>query len=203
MGLTVSSSGGDFKHAPAGTHLARCIRIIDIGTQHGEYQGKPNVKHQIIMMWELPNELTDERKPFVASKFYTASLGEKANLRHDLEAWRGKAFTPTELMAFRLPALLSKLCMLSIVEKGEKTKVGSVMAIPKGMTAPASTTEPFYFDMDEWDNDKFESLSDGIKKIIMKSDEWSARSNSPPAQEDPPDDDMRPVDDDPDSDVPF
>jgi hypothetical protein len=201
MSLTVSAQGGDFKHAPAGTHLARCIRIIDIGTQHGEYQGKPNARHQIIMMWELPNELNDDSKPFVASRFYTASLGEKASLRKDLEAWRGRAFTSSELMAFKLPALLGKTCMLSIVEKEKGgTKVGSVMAVPKGMTAPAATNEPFYFDMDEWDQKRFDSFTDGIKALIQKSDEFKAKSAP---QEGPPDDDMRPVDDDPDSDVPF
>ena len=32
MGLTVSeNSGSSFKSAPAGTHVARCIRLIDIG----------------------------------------------------------------------------------------------------------------------------------------------------------------------------
>jgi hypothetical protein len=38
------TGGGDFEQAPAGTHMARCVRIIDIGTQFGEYQGKPNAR---------------------------------------------------------------------------------------------------------------------------------------------------------------
>jgi hypothetical protein len=200
MGLTVSSSGGDFKHAPAGTHVARCIRLIDIGTQHGEYQGTPNVRHQIIMMFELPNEMTDEGKPYVVSRFYTASLGKKATLRHDLEQWRGRAFNESELMAFKLPALLGKLCMLSIVEKdGGGTKIGGVMAAPKGTTATAAVNEPYYFDMDEWDQKRFDAFTDGIKNLIQKSDEYKARMApkkiADDLDDDPPFDDMPPADD--------
>ena len=44
--LWKDSGGGEFEQAPAGTHMAVCIRVIDIGTQDGEYQGKPNSKRQ-------------------------------------------------------------------------------------------------------------------------------------------------------------
>lgn len=177
MGLTVfESSGTTFKSAPAGTHVARCIRLIDIGTQHGEYQGKPTVRRQIIVMWELPDELMDDGKPYVASKFYTASLSEKATLRKDLEAWRGRAFTDQELAGFDTKAILGKPCMLSIVEKegGNGTKIGGVMALPKGVNVAPHTNEPFAFDIDEWDEQRFQSLSDGIKKLIQGSDEFQA-----------------------------
>ena len=35
-----TSSGGDFKPVPAGLHLARCYRIIDLGTQRSEFDGQ-------------------------------------------------------------------------------------------------------------------------------------------------------------------
>jgi hypothetical protein len=178
MGLTVSeNSGSTFKSAPAGTHVARCIRLIDIGTQHGEYQGKRTVRRQIIVMWELPNELMDgdEPKPFVCSKFYTASLSEKANLRKDLEAWRGRAFSNEELAGFDLKTILGKPCMLSIVEKdGGGTKVGGVMSLPKGMQVPPHTNEVWSFDIDDWNEERFSAMSDGIKKLIQGSDEFQS-----------------------------
>ncbi len=177
MGLTVSeSSGSTFKSAPAGTHLARCVRLIDIGTQHGEYQGKPTVRRQMIVMWELPQELMDDGKPFVASKFYTASLGEKASLRKDLEAWRGRAFSAEELAGFDMRTILGKVCMLSVVGKDNGgTKVGGVMAAPKGTQLPAAVNTPYSFDIDEWDENAFQGLSDGIKGLIQASDEYKAR----------------------------
>jgi hypothetical protein len=182
MALTVKENGGgDFKGAPAGSHMARCIRLIDIGTQHGEYQGKATARKQVIIVWELPNELMEDGKPYVASKFYTASLGEKANLRKDLEAWRGRAFSDEDLAGFDLRNILGKPCMLSIVAKDDastKTKVGGVMAAPKGTTLPVATNEVFAFDVDEWDQELFDKLSDGIKKLIQASDEYRARAVS-------------------------
>src|ERR1700685_4504260 len=96
--------GGDFEQPPIGTHMARCVRVIDIGTQRGEYQGKVNIRRQCIIAWELPTELMSEGdsagKPFIVSRFYTASLGKKANLRADLQNWRGREFTEEELSGF-------------------------------------------------------------------------------------------------------
>lgn len=181
MGLTVKENGGNFVSAPAGTHVARCIRLIDIGTQHGEYQGKPTARRQLIAMWELPNELTEDGKPFVASKFYTASLSEKATLRKDLEAWRGRAFSGEELTGFSLLNVLDKACLLSIVQKdGEGTKIGGVMALPKGAAVPIATNEVWSFDIDAWDEQRFQSMSDGIKKLIQGSDEFQANRGAPP-----------------------
>jgi hypothetical protein len=171
------TGGGDFQHAPVGTHAARCIRMIDLGTQEGEYQGKPNLRNQVLVMFELPNEMmdTDPPKPFIVSKFYTNSLGEKANLRKDLVTWRGRDFTPEELERFDLQAILGAPCLLSVVPKGngkEGVKIAGVMKLPKGQEIPPSVNPPSAFWLDEFDVEVFEGLSDGIKKIIQKSPEY-------------------------------
>lgn len=196
-------SGGSFKQAPAGTHVARAIKLIDIGTQHGEYQGEPTVRNQVIVQWELPNEMIDiggEEKPFIVSKFYTNSLNEKASLRADLEAWRSRAFTPEELAKFDLMAILGKPCMVTVVhnEKG-KAKVVSVSAVVKGMTCPPAfnTSEAFW--IDEWNDNAFQALPDGFRKLVIASDEYKAAFGNP---NDRPD--MAPVKAaDPDDDIPF
>lgn len=171
------NGGGDYEQPPVGTTVGRCVKIIDIGTQRGEYQGKATARRQNIIGWELPNELMTEGdyagKPFTVSKFYTASLGEKANLRKDLENWRGRAFTEQELQGFDAKNILGKACMLSLTanEKG-KVKVTGVMALPKGMTVPDQVSPTVFFSLDEFDPQVFESLSDGIKKMIMASPEY-------------------------------
>lgn len=135
------NGGGDFEQAPAGTHVARCIRLIDIGTQFGEFQGKPNALRKVVVTWELPNELMTEGdfagKPFLVNKWYTASLGEKANLRKDLVNWRGREFTDDELKGFEAKKILGTTCMLSLTpnDKG-KVRVTGVMKLPKGSEAP-------------------------------------------------------------------
>lgn len=176
------NGGGDFEQAPIGTHIARCVKIIDIGTQRGEYQGKVNIRRQCIVGWELPSELMTEGefagKPFVVSRFYTASLGEKANLRKDLENWRGRAFTEQELLGFESKNILDKPCMLSVIhnDKG-KARVSGVMAIPKNTAVPARVNELTYFSLDTFDAKVFDALSDGYKKLIEASPEYQQMKN--------------------------
>ena len=173
------SGGGDFEQPPVGTFTGRCIKIIDIGTQRGEYQGKATSRRQVIIGWELPTELMTEGeyagKPFYVSKFYTASLGEKANLRKDLENWRGRAFNDQELGGFESKNILGKACMLSLTlnDKG-KVRVTGIMALPKGMPVPPQINPITYFSLDEFDLETFEGISDGIKKMITASPEYEA-----------------------------
>lgn len=178
------SGGKEFAQAPEGTTIARCIKVIDIGTQKDEYEGKINIRRQCIITWELPNVLMPDGdhagEPFVISKFYTASLSEKANLRKDLQLWRGKAFTPDELKGFDSKNILGKPCMLNVThtEKG-KARVGAVMACPKGVEIPAQINKTVYLSLerDEFVQATFDALSDGIKNIIMKSPEYTELSN--------------------------
>lgn len=169
-------SGTDFKQAPAGTHVARCYSIVDIGTQHGEYLGEPVVKNQIIIRWELPFE-TDEfegvQKPLIVSKFYTNSLSDKANLRRDLENWRSRSFTEDELKKFDLNTIIGAACIVSVVhnEKG-KAQVKSVSALTKGTTCPPMFNHPVVFWIDEYDEKLFQTLPKGFQDLIVKSDEF-------------------------------
>tara|TARA_R110000868_G_scaffold75901_3_gene218656 strand:+ start:404 stop:1006 length:603 start_codon:yes stop_codon:yes gene_type:complete len=171
------NGGGNFEQPPAGTHMARCIKVIDLGTQKGEYQGKATSKRQCIIGFELPEELMTEGdyagQPFVTSRFYTVSLGEKANLRKDLENWRGRAFTKEELGGFESKNILGKPCMLSLTpsDKG-KVRITGIMASPKGSKLPPAINELVYFSLDEFDAGVFERLSEGIKKMVVQSPEY-------------------------------
>lgn len=183
------NGGGDFEQPPIGTHVARCVKMIDIGTQKGEYQGKATFKRQVIIGWELPNELITEGEfagnPFTVSKFYTASLSEKANLRSDLKNWRGRDFTEEELAGFDAKNILGKPCMLSLTanDKG-KVRVTGVMALPKGTQVPEQVNEILYFSLEpeEFKQEVFDKLSDGYKKMIQVSPEYQERTNPGMAQ---------------------
>ena len=92
--MILSDSGNtSFEQPPTGSHVGRCISIIDLGTQRTTYEGEAQIKHQVILRWELSNELMESGehvgKPFTVSRFYTASLHEKSGLRKDLASWRG------------------------------------------------------------------------------------------------------------------
>ena len=175
-----------FQIAPAGTHLARLYRIIDLGTQMREYEGKVTMNRKGKFFFELHGEnaegkplLTSDGKPLIQSREYTISLNEKANLRRDLEAWRGKSFTEEELKGFQLKTLLGHFCMVNIShrQKGDMTYadlkgISSVPAIYKKAGLPEGVNSTMLFDLNAFDAAMFESLSDNIKEVIKKSPEY-------------------------------
>lgn len=181
------SGGGDFKQAPTGTHVARCIRLLDLGTQHGEYQGQPNVRNQVLVTWELPNEPMEDGKPFIISHFYTNSLNEKATLRAHLESWRGRLFSDEEIKKFDLMNILGKPCMVTVIanEKG-KSRVSAVSAMPKGLEVQSQVNKSSAFWIEEWDQAMFDALPKGLRDIIEKSDEFKARSKGNGSDPQPP-----------------
>jgi hypothetical protein len=170
--------GSNFVQPPEGTFVARCYRIIDLGTQHDEYQGKPTIRNQVVVTWELPTELMDDGKPFSVSRFYTNDLYENANLYKDLVAWRGRAFTEEEKRGFDLENILGAPCLITIVhnDKG-KAKVTSVTKLVKGMECAPQVNKSYTFWIEPWNDAEFEALPDGIKKIIRQSDEVKALYN--------------------------
>lgn len=178
MGRFATDTGGgqEYEKAPTGTHLARCISIIDIGTHAGDFQGKPTRRNQIIIGWELPNELREDDKPHRVSKFYTNSLHEKAKLRHDLEAWRGRPFTAEELAGFDLENILGKPCMVTVIEPEQgKRKVTAVSAVPKGFQPSPQVNPSFSFWLEEWNQAKFDGLPQFIQSKIAESEEYQKR----------------------------
>jgi len=184
--MKISDSGSsDFQQAPIGNHPARCFKIIDIGTQEGEWQGKSLARRQIVVFWELCNELMETKEgkkaPFQVSKWYTASLNEKATLRADLVNWRGRQFTQEELMGFDIQNIIGKPCLVSVVHnENGKAKVSAVSALPKGMEVPPQANPSFYLSLepDEFDRAKFDSLHDFWKGKIQDTPEWH-KLNSP------------------------
>lgn len=173
-----TDAGGSFEQPEPGTYAAVCYKILDIGTQEGEYLGQKTVKRQVIIGWEISEKMTtgdNAGKPFVVSKFYTQSLNEKSTLRHDLAGWRGRDFTPEELAGFEAKNILGKSCMLSLTmtDKG-KIKVASVAKLPKGMEGPTQVNPSMFLSLEPQDFDRkvFEAQTEKMKAIIMSSPEW-------------------------------
>jgi len=179
MSLTVNAGnggGGDFEQCPAGSFAARCYQIIDLGHQTFEWKGEAKVAPKVRITWEL-NEPMQDGRPFSISREYTASIGDKANLRKDLEAWRGRPFTATELQNFSLENVLGAPCLLGVVHKPSKdgskvyANVGSIMALPKGMACPELVNPAVKFDIGTFDQKVFDGLSSYVQKKILMSKE--------------------------------
>ncbi len=139
-----AGSSGDFKLVAAGTHVAVCNMVVDIGMQETGF----GTKHQIYIRWELPNERLEYEKdgvqkegPMSIGRFFTASMNEKATLRVTIESWFSKKF-PNDQIAedFDVAKLVGRACQLSVVhsEKNGKThaNISAVTSLPKGVIAP-------------------------------------------------------------------
>lgn len=209
MGLTVKESGGggNYEPAPAGAHVARCFRIVDLGTQESTYKGETKHSHVILVTWELPNAPMSEGeysgKPFTINQRFTASLSEKAKLRAVLESWRGRKFTPTELAGFDLQNILGKPCMINIVhtEKDGKTyaNIASVMQVPGGMVVPPQINDSVFFSLEAFDANVFNSLPDRVQETIKASPEYMDAAKGKSAQVETSDGGIETMDDD----IPF
>jgi hypothetical protein len=175
-------NAGNYEQASPGSYSAICIKVIDLGTQIQEWEGTKKHMRKVMIVWEIDETMKDG-KPFGAARFYTASLGDKAKLRADLEGWRGRSFTQEELDGFLLQNLLGKPCMLTLVknEKG-KVVVKGVSPLPKGMLPKPQVNPSVHFSMDadEFDKAIFDSLSDNLKEIIKKSPEYQALTGEKP-----------------------
>lgn len=188
MGMKVKETGGgDFTPAPAGLHTAVCVSYIDLGEQAGVWEGKPTRKQKVVVTWELAGhtvEADGKEMPMTACNFYTKSLRDGSNLRKDLEGWRSREFTQAELDGFDLDNILGKPCQLNIIpytkKDGKKsTKVAAVLPLSKGMVVPQPSITPWRYSIEE-DGYHFPAeLSDGFKKLIQKSSEFTVVNDLP------------------------
>jgi hypothetical protein len=217
MSLVAKDSGGDgnFTPVPPGMHLARCYRIIDLGTQKSEFQGQIKYLQKVMLQFEVHGEdekgkalVTSKGDPLSISKNYTLSLAEKATLRLDLQTWRGVAFTPDQLRGFELKNILGHWAMLSVAKSignngKEYTNIMSINPVPaaiKRSGLPTGFNKLAMFVIDNPDMELFETFSSSLKEKIQATPEWRARNAGQPVSKPAPSgsgfDDM-------DDDIPF
>ena len=132
----------------------------------------------------------------------------RSNLRIDLQAWRGKAFTQEEMRKFDLKNILGAWCMLNIIERtGQNgntySNVSNVTPVPsviKQSGLPQAVNKNELFNLQEPDMALFETFSDNLKTKITSSPEWEKLQGKQNIS------DIQPTlssQSDPDEDIPF
>jgi len=196
MALTAKAgSSGSFTPVPNGMHLARCYRIVDLGTQKTEHMGVPKLAYKVMLQFEVHSEdesgkptVTNKGEPMSISKNYTMSLHEKATLRNHLKMWRGRDFTPDELNGFELKNVLGAWCMLSIsTSTGNDgktyTNIDAVMPVPahlKKLGLPTPFNQIKMYEIENHDSELFATFSDSLRAKIMGSMEYQRLPTNPP-----------------------
>jgi hypothetical protein len=175
-----------------GMYISRCIKVIDIGTQSDEFQGRVKHQRKVWIQFELIGTQMSGQynealkgKPFSMSLKYTLSLGDRANLKKDLEAWRGEPFTAADLAGFDVSKIAGAPAYLNIGpgRDGVRMRINSINPVPfinepgkpqkKMVVAKAInpivtlSLEPDYFNQEVYD-----SLSEKLKAWIATSPEF-------------------------------
>lgn len=207
--------GGDFEIAPEGVFLARCYKMIDVGTQTetGQFGTKQNRK--IYLYWELLQDDDGEEirmedgQPYSIFNSYKLSMHEKANLRKHLDAWRGKKFTNEEAGEFDLTKLLGQFCKLQITHtEGKNERVyANIAAIMSTKKKVDGVNEISSFSIDNPDMEVFNDLPEWLQNKIEEAPEWQVSEADQVAEEKPAKKSKAPADEEDEpidiADVPF
>jgi hypothetical protein len=199
MGIMAKGNGGDFPDPPLGLVCALCVDVVDLGKEESPFKdertGKPKINHKIQIVWQLHEENEDgepciraDGQPFRVSRFYTLSLNERANLRKDLDSWRGIPFTDEELKdGFDVEKLLNVQAKLNLVNY--KNNKGENRVIVDSVLKP-SKKDPVIAKLPEFQREKDVPGGRDMRSPPEDSEGAAPAGNS--AQNDEDEDDMLP-----------
>jgi hypothetical protein len=187
--IAKDSGGGDFKRVPPGAYIGRCYSLIDLGTQLTSGQFGEKLQHKIRIGWELFGDdengdpltidVDGKMMPLTINKSYTVSLHEKAGLRRDLAAWRGKDFTDEEAKGFDVAKLIGAYCMVNATQSETNgktyTNVAGLTPLPGALknAKPAPVHTNVIFDLDKPDMEVFATFHEKLQEAIKKTPEWA------------------------------
>ncbi len=172
-----------FEPVKAGTHLARCVNIIEIGTTSYLWKGAEVSSNKVRLVFELPEEKFENEDgtanaPLISVE-YSLSMGSKAKLRGFIERWIGASLLQGEAVSFDLKHLLGQPCIITVAHKtkGEKTYADIVSAAPlmKGMKCPEALHTIKELTYKNWDEAFFLSLPEWLRTKMQSTPEYQNR----------------------------
>jgi hypothetical protein len=160
--INTADHKGDFTPRPlhpAGSFIAQCVDVIDLGKRPETYEGADKGAKPKFALVFRTGELDGDGKPMDVSKEYTISVGPKATLRKDLEAWRGKPYEDEypDIPLDKFEGVWATLSVGHVTSKTgrEYAKIIGIGGIPKGVPKPESYL-PGYQRPDFWTTRKAE-----------------------------------------------
>jgi hypothetical protein len=165
-----------------GVDVGRLVHIIDLGSQIDRYsgdEGRPKVE----FVWELPNQLHtfNEDKgpqPLIVTRKYGNTLGRGSGMKEAIESMLGHKIDKD----FELDTLVGELCLINITLEPvegdpdlKNVQIQSLSPLTKDLAKKKYPTynEQFVFDLDNFDQDIFDSLPEWKRDQIAKSPEYA------------------------------
>lgn len=175
--ITSAKAGGkDWEPIPQGSHVARCVSVVDLGLQESTYQGDTTFKEKVYLGFEVPGVQVEWEKdgvkqsgPGLIGSTYTNSISDRAILGQHLVSWRGKAFTEAERKGFDLFNVLDVPCLISVTHKQvvDKTyaNITAIISLPKGVDVPDRATDLLAYTPNDIEKAKnFDKLPEWLQK---------------------------------------
>ena len=168
--------------APEGTHKARLVGLVQLGTVPVEWAGETKWLEKVRLTFELPEELhkfkeDEPEKPVVISQEYTLSMGEKSNLRPVVEGIINITLQDKEADSFDVETLLGLPCLLSI--KHKKSGKGNTFAVietatplMKKMVVPEAINPIKKLTYENWSQEEFDKLPTFIQDKMKSSRQY-------------------------------
>ncbi len=168
--------------APAGTHKACCVGLVQIGTVPVEWAGETKLLEKLRLTFELPEELHEfkegeGKKPVVISQEYTHSMGDKSNLRPVVEGIIGTTLNQAEAEGFDHETLVGMECLLNIKQKksakgNDFAYIETATPLMKKMVVPKAINLLKTLTYEKWNQEEFDKLPDFIKDKMKTSSQY-------------------------------
>lgn len=184
MSDTILARGSDskFKPHPTGQYVAQCVDTIDLGEKVQDFPGSTPYVAQACALVFRTGERNDETGDYIdIAKEYTVSMGEKANLRKDLQQWRGREYTKEQVEeGVPLDKLTGNHALITVSHrtsgKGRTyANITAIVGIPKQM-AGAVTSYSDYVRAEYWETKK--------KEYAEAAARWKAENDRPAKKSD-------------------
>lgn len=170
---------------PRGTHLCRCVQVIDLGTQH--FQPGDDGSRKIYFAFETCTQrhTFDEKRgpePFMLQiefAFFMGRAAKPTKLRKFVEGWFGKAFTTDdEASKFDFAKLLNRAAQITVAHQPKKdgtmkSVIADIFLPEPGTTVPPAHNPLLCYEIAEGQDATFAKLPNFLKVKIAESDEFS------------------------------
>lgn len=146
MAIKARKPQSDFIPAPAGTHLAVCVDVVDNGDVKSSYNGQDRIQPKVTFRWETMKNNPKNGKPFLIQQRYTNSTHAKANLGKMLAGWFGRPLTRQETSGeFDLETLIGTCGLVSVMHNERDgvvyANVQNVSPLMEGMSPIAPSAD--------------------------------------------------------------
>jgi hypothetical protein len=176
-------SEGPRELAPQGTHVAVLYGVIDIGTQWKKSQFGDKWEHQVMLRWELSDEMMADGRPFVVSRRFGLNVHEKAGFRVFLTPWLD-SLTNDQWQNLDIGSLIGRPCQVTVAHEPDKkdpkkkyANVQSISGLGKRMAVPEQINDDQYYEIGHPIPSDF---PDWLKDLIGKSQEHAGKADASP-----------------------